>query len=141
MEHDAIVGKGLAGALEFLRIRRMLKKTVDWSGRSTEKKKSKLVGIFDEEESEEEDGIRIDRTNEYGRTLTPKEAFRRLSHAFHGKKPGLTKRNKRMRRYHKDLTVKKMSLNEMPLNSVGRMWDAQEKLQTPFLVLSGHYVI
>ncbi|PIN12774.1 U4/U6.U5 snRNP associated protein [Handroanthus impetiginosus] len=133
--HESAVGKGLAGALKLLKDRGTLKETIEWGGRNMDKKKSKLVGIYDNEGQKE---IRIDRTDEYGRILTPKEAFRLLSHKFHGKGPGKMKQEKRMRQYYEELKVKQMKNADTPSLSVERMREAQAKLQTPYLVLSGH---
>nr|GLL29199.1 SART-1 family protein DOT2 isoform X1 [Ipomoea trifida] len=133
--HEAAVGKGLSGALRLLKERGTLKETIEWGGRNMDKKKSKLVGIIDEEGPKE---IHIERTDEYGRILTPKEAFRLLSHKFHGKGPGKMKQEKRMRQYQEELKVKQMKNSDTPSQSVERMREAQEKLKTPYLILSGH---
>ncbi|KAL0338787.1 UNVERIFIED_CONTAM: SART-1 family protein DOT2 [Sesamum angustifolium] len=133
--HESAVGKGLAGALKLLKDRGTLKETIEWGGRNMDKKKSKLVGIYDNDAARE---IRIERTDEYGRILTPKEAFRLLSHKFHGKGPGKMKQEKRMRQYQEELKVKQMKNADTPSLSVERMREAQAKLQTPYLVLSGH---
>ncbi|KAL2503279.1 SART-1 family protein DOT2 [Forsythia ovata] len=133
--HESAVGKGLAGALKLLKDRGSLKETVEWGGRNMDKKKSKLVGIYDDDKAKE---IRIERTDEYGRILTPKEAFRLLSHKFHGKGPGKMKQEKRMRQYQEELKIKQMKNADTPSLSVERMRDAQAKLKTPYLVLSGH---
>lgn len=133
--HEAPVGKGLAGALKMLKERGSLKETVDWGGRNMDKKKSKLVGIYDDEGPKE---IHLERTDEYGRVQTPKEAFRVLSHKFHGKGPGKMKLEKRMKQYHYELKLKQMTSSEALPQSVERMRDAQAQLKTPYLVLSGH---
>lgn len=133
--HESAVGKGLAGALKLLKDRGTLKETIEWGGRNMDKKKSKLVGIYDNDGAKE---ILIERTDEYGRILTPKESFRLLSHKFHGKGPGKMKQEKRMRQYQEELKVKQMKNADTPSLSVERMKDAQAKLQTPYLVLSGH---
>ncbi|XP_052185071.1 SART-1 family protein DOT2 isoform X2 [Diospyros lotus] len=133
--HEAAVGKGLSGALKLLKDRGTLKETVEWGGRNMDKKKSKLVGIYDDSGQKE---IRIERTDEYGRILTPKEAFRLLSHKFHGKGPGKMKQEKRMRQYQEELKVKQMKNSDTPSLSVERMREAQAQLKTPYLVLSGH---
>lgn len=70
--------------------------------------------------------------------LTPKEAFRLLSHKFHGKGPGKMKQEKRMRQYQVEQKVKQMKNADTPSLSVDRMREAQAKLQTPYLVLSGN---
>uniref|UniRef100_A0A1D1XKA5 U4/U6.U5 tri-snRNP-associated protein 1 n=1 Tax=Anthurium amnicola TaxID=1678845 RepID=A0A1D1XKA5_9ARAE len=133
--HEVVVGKGLSGALKLLQERGTLKETVEWGGRTMDKKKSKLVGILDNEGSKE---IRIERTDEFGRIMTPKEAFRMLSHKFHGKGPGKAKQEKRMKQYEEELKLKQMKASDTPSMSVERMREAQARLKTPYLVLSGH---
>lgn len=155
--HEVAVGKGLSGALKLLKERGTLKETIDWGGRNMDKKKSKLVGIVDDDEPAqqvhqkkdrnrmkhlkekiyEEKDIRIERTDEFGRILTPKEAFRILSHKFHGKGPGKMKQEKRMKQFQEELKLKQMS-SDRPSQSVERMREAQAQLKTPYLVLSGH---
>lgn len=132
--HEAPLGKGISGALRLLKERGSLKETVDWGGRNTDKKKSKLVGINDPDEPKE---IRIERVDEFGRIMTPKEAFRKLSHAFHGKEPGKMKKEKRIKQAQEELKMKKMKNSDTPSLSVERMREAQSRLQTPYLVLSG----
>ncbi|KAG4401210.1 hypothetical protein GLYMA_07G220800v4 [Glycine max] len=138
--HEVAVGKGLSGALKLLKERGTLKESIEWGGRSMDKKKSKLVGIVDDEEKEAQKTreIRIERTDEFGRILTPKEAFRMISHKFHGKGPGKMKQEKRMKQYHEELKMKQMKSSDTPSLSVERMREAQARLQTPYLVLSGH---
>ncbi|KAH6825411.1 SART-1 family [Perilla frutescens var. hirtella] len=133
--HEPAVGKGLAATLNLLKGRGTLKETIEWGGRNMDKKKSKLVGIVGEGGTKE---IRIERTDEYGRILTPKEAFRLLSHKFHGKGPGKMKQEKRMRQYQEELKIKQMKNADTPSLSVARMREAQAKLKAPYLVLSGH---
>lgn len=133
--HEPAVGKGIAGALNLLKSRGTLKETIEWGGRNMDKKKSKLVGIVGGDGTKE---IRIERTDEYGRILTPREAFRILSHKFHGKGPGKMKQEKRMRQYMEELKIKQMKNADTPSLSVERMREAQAKLQAPYLVLSGH---
>lgn len=134
--HESSLGKGLSGALQLLKDRGTLKDTVEWGGRNMDKKKSKLVGIVSENDDKKE--IRIERTDEYGRILTPKEAFRLISHKFHGKGPGKMKQEKRMRQYYEELKVKQMNNADTPSMSVERMREAQSKMKKPYLVLSGH---
>ncbi|KAM3283032.1 SART-1 family protein DOT2 [Capsicum chacoense] len=129
------VGKGLAGVLKLLQERGTLKEDIDWGGRNMDKKKSKLVGIRGEDGKKE---INIERTDEYGRILTPKEAFRLLSHKFHGKGPGKMKQEKRMRQYQEELKIKQMKNSDTPSQSVERMRETQAQTRTPYIVLSGH---
>ncbi|KAL6213113.1 hypothetical protein ACLB2K_012560 [Fragaria x ananassa] len=167
--HEVAVGKGLSGVLKLLKERGNLKEGIEWGGRNMDKKKSKLLGIVDDDEEPkethtlrrrkdeqkdsrssghqkemrppkvyQEKDIHIERTDEFGRILTPKEAFRVLSHKFHGKGPGKMKQEKRMKQYHEELKLKQMKSSDTPSHSVERMRETQARLQTPYLVLSGH---
>ncbi|XP_061346512.1 SART-1 family protein DOT2 [Gastrolobium bilobum] len=138
--HEVAVGKGLSGALKLLKDRGTLKESIEWGGRNMDKKKSKLVGIIDDEgkESQKKKEIRIERTDEFGRILTPKEAFRMISHKFHGKGPGKMKQEKRMKQYQEELKMKQMKSSDTPSMSLERMREAQARLKSPYLVLSGH---
>lgn len=71
--HEVAVGKGLSGALKLLKDRGTLKETVEWGGRNMDKKKSKLVGIIDDDEAKDAHNkkeIRIERTDEFGRIVS-----------------------------------------------------------------------
>ncbi|KAL5205108.1 hypothetical protein ABZP36_009979 [Zizania latifolia] len=131
--HEAAVGKGLAGALKFLKERGTLNEGTDWGGRTTDKKKSKLAGIEDGPKD-----IRIERMDEFGRVMTPKEAFRDLSHKFHGKAPGKMKQERRQKKYQDELRTKRMISSDTPLMSAEKMREAQALSKTPYLVLSGN---
>ncbi|KAG8376348.1 hypothetical protein BUALT_Bualt09G0053800 [Buddleja alternifolia] len=131
--HEPALGKGLAGALGLLKDRGILKETVEWGGRNVDKKKSKLVGIYENDHGTKE--IRIERRDEFGRMLTPKEAFRQDSHKFHGKAPGKKKQEKHMRQYQEEL---KRRIADTPSLLLERMREAQAKSKKPYLVLNGH---
>ncbi|KAK2452605.1 SART-1 family protein DOT2 [Trifolium repens] len=138
--HEVAVGKGLSGALKLLKDRGTLKESIEWGGRNMDKKKSKLVGIVEDEgkEAPNKKEIHIERTDEFGRILTPKEAFRIISHKFHGKGPGKMKQEKRMKQFHEELKLKQMKSSDTPSLSVERMRETQARMKTPYLVLSGH---
>ncbi|KAL9223937.1 hypothetical protein vseg_000020 [Gypsophila vaccaria] len=133
--HEVPVGKGLSGALKLLQERGTLKETIEWGGRNMDKKKSKLAGIHDDEGPKE---IHLERRDEFGRVLTPKEAFRLISHKFHGKGPGKGKQEKRMKQYQDEQKLKQMTSSDVLPQSVERMREAQLQLKTPYLVLSGN---
>ncbi|XP_021891427.1 SART-1 family protein DOT2 isoform X2 [Carica papaya] len=137
--HEVPIGKGLSGALKLFKERGTLKESIEWGGRNMDKKKSKLVGIVDDDGNNDRfKDIRIERTDEFGRIMTPKEAFRMISHKFHGKGPGKMKQEKRMKQYQEELKLKQMKNSDTPSLSVERMREAQARLKTPYLVLSGH---
>ncbi|KAF2322444.1 hypothetical protein GH714_017074 [Hevea brasiliensis] len=71
--------------------------------KNAEKEKAKhLSQIFDEQ-------------------MTPKEAFRMISHKFHGKGPGKMKQEKRMKQYQEELKLKQMKNSDTPSLSVDQM--------------------
>lgn len=51
--HEVPVGKGLAGVMKLLKERGTLKETVEWGGRNMDKRKSKLIGIVDDDDLKE----------------------------------------------------------------------------------------
>lgn len=65
--HEVPMGKGLSGTLKLLKERGSLKESVEWGGRNMDKKKSKLVGIYEDGGEKE---IRIERTDEFGRIVS-----------------------------------------------------------------------
>ncbi|GAU26173.1 hypothetical protein TSUD_353960 [Trifolium subterraneum] len=127
VHHEVVVGKGLSGALKLLQDRGMLNESIEWGGRNMEKKKTKLVGINVEDEGKEEKQIHIERRDEFGRILTPKEAFRVFSHKFHGKGPNKIKQEKRMNQFRRELKLKQMKSSDTPSLSVERMKEAQAR--------------
>lgn len=70
--------------------------------------------------------------------MTPKEAFRKLSHKFHGKGPGKMKQEKRQKQFQEELKLKQMNAGDTPLMAMEKIRDAQAKLAAPYLVISGH---
>ncbi|KQJ84640.1 hypothetical protein BRADI_5g21993v3 [Brachypodium distachyon] len=120
------LARGLAGALKFLQERGTLNEGTNWGGRTTDKKKRSLVGIEDGPKE-----IRIERMDEFGRVMTPTEAFRDLSHKFHGKGPGKMKLEKRQKKYQDDLKTKQMKSSDTPLMFAEKMREAQARGQTP----------
>ncbi|GAV09409.1 hypothetical protein RvY_18956 [Ramazzottius varieornatus] len=72
-----------------------------------------------------------------GRSLSEKEAFRDLSHKFHGKTQGKTKTEKREKKVNELQMLKSMSSTDTPLNTVHKMKLKQQELQTPYILLSG----
>eukprot|EP00898_Chlorokybus_atmophyticus_P001200 jgi/Chlat1/2080/Chrsp17S02634 len=139
---ESLVGKGLAATLDLLRQKGELKKEVEWAGRTNDKKANKLVGVVDvvapDYSAQLEKRIRLDRLDEFGRQMTPKEAFRALSHKFHGKAPGKMKQAKRLKQWQEELKLKQMSASDTPLHSMAKIREEQERNHTPYLVLSGN---
>ncbi|XP_011299457.1 U4/U6.U5 tri-snRNP-associated protein 1 [Fopius arisanus] len=92
-------------------------------------------------EFKERDGFKPNPKLEYidddGHVLTPKEAFRYLSHKFHGKGPGKNKVEKRMKKAEQEVLMKRMSSTDTPLGTLNLLQAKQKETQSPFIVLSG----
>eukprot|EP00371_Babesia_bovis_P003273 XP_001611920.1 hypothetical protein [Babesia bovis T2Bo] len=86
LDYDEPMTTGIAGALAYLKDK----------GDIIEKKKD-LEGVGND--------ITLQYFDEYGRKMTPKEAFRQLSWKFHGKGPGLNKRERIIKRIEKGKSV------------------------------------
>lgn len=67
MIYEVFVGKGLFGVFKLLKDRGLFKEIIEWGGRNMDKKKSKLVGIYDDEGFKE---IYFERIDEYGRIVS-----------------------------------------------------------------------
>lgn len=89
-----------------------------------------------EEKSNYKPDVKIDYIDEKGHQMNEKEAFRYLSHRFHGKGSGKKKTEKRNKKYQEMETMQKMSSVDTPLNTVALLVEKQKKLQQPFVVLS-----
>ncbi|XP_051960514.1 U4/U6.U5 tri-snRNP-associated protein 1-like [Xyrauchen texanus] len=81
--------------------------------------------------------IKIEYVDESGRKLCPKEAFRQLSHRFHGKGSGKMKTERRMKKQDEEALLKKMSSSDTPLGTVALLQEKQKSQKTPYIVLSG----
>jgi U4/U6.U5 tri-snRNP-associated protein 1 len=53
------------------------------------------------------DGVKLDYRDEFGRLLTKKEAFRRISYRFHGHAPGKKKQEKRLKQIKEEIAQQK----------------------------------
>ena len=81
--------------------------------------------------------VAIEYVDDRGRVLSAKEAFRKLSHRFHGKGSGKTKQEKRMKKIQEEETMKHMSSTDTPLNTVAMMKSKLKTESSPYIVLSG----
>lgn len=105
---------------------------VEQHGRALDKRtKSNVDGA-------DEDGIRLNYTDEAGRDLTPKEAFRLMCHKFHGKGPGKNKRETRLRQTLRTRRLKEMAVDDTPLGAVSALRSETERTGVAHVVLSGN---
>jgi len=74
--------------------------------------------------------------DEYGRTLTPKEAWKALSHKFHGKGSGKMKTEKRLKKIAEEKKQAAMASGDTPLSMNRAFQIRQEKTGQAHFVLS-----
>ncbi|KAI3896507.1 hypothetical protein MKW92_004038 [Papaver armeniacum] len=96
------------------------------------------VGLGVGDRGSRNDGKMQSAKEEQVQSMTPKEAFRNISHKFHGKGPGKMKQEKRQKQYQEEMKLKQMKNSDTPSQSMERMREAQARMRTPYLVLSGH---
>ncbi|XP_044754550.1 U4/U6.U5 tri-snRNP-associated protein 1 [Coccinella septempunctata] len=82
--------------------------------------------------------VKLEYIDDDGRILNSKEAFRYLSHKFHGKGPGKNKVEKRIKKNVQEQLMKKMSSTDTPLGTLNMLQAKQKESQSPYVVLSGN---
>uniref|UniRef100_A0ABM5F3C3 U4/U6.U5 tri-snRNP-associated protein 1 n=1 Tax=Pogona vitticeps TaxID=103695 RepID=A0ABM5F3C3_9SAUR len=160
LDEEPIVNRGLAAALMLCQNKGLLETTVQKVARVKAPKTlpSAVYCIEDKmaiddkysrreeyrgftQDFKEKDGykpdVKIEYVDETGRKLTPKEAFRQLSHRFHGKGSGKMKTERRMKKLDEEALLKKMSSSDTPLGTVALLQEKQKAQKTPYIVLSG----
>lgn len=81
--------------------------------------------------------VKLEYYDDNGRPLTPKEAFRFMSHKFHGKASGKMKTEKRVKKQQDEMALQKMNSGDTPLNTAALLIEKQKNAQSPFVILSG----
>ncbi|KAI9338145.1 SART-1 family-domain-containing protein [Obelidium mucronatum] len=80
--------------------------------------------------------VNIKYNDEYGRNLTQKEAFRLLSHKFHGKGSGKMKTEKRLLKMDEEAKLNKMKSADTPLQTASALLEKTKIAKTAHLVLA-----
>lgn len=81
--------------------------------------------------------VKLEYIDDGGRLLNAKEAFRYLSHKFHGKGSGKGKVDKRHKKVEQQVKLKQMSSTDTPLSTLKLLQEKQRELQSPYILLSG----
>jgi len=81
--------------------------------------------------------VHLDYVDEHGRELSQKEAFRQLSHRFHGKASGKRKTEKRERKFEQAELMRQTSSTDTPLGTVQMLRQKQKSEKSAYLILSG----
>ena len=98
-----------------------------WDGRTNDKKPLALqrareaAALPSGEHEGKKFDFNLDKYDEFGRKMTPKEAFRDLCHKFHGIEPGKGKKDKRLRQYQEEMKQKKLAEKLAEEGAVGSM--------------------
>merc|ERR1712079_647937 len=87
-----------------------------------------------------EPSVNLEYIDDSGRSMTSKEAFRYLSHKFHGKGSGKLKTEKRQKKVMEESLMKNMSSTDTPLNTLGKLRQKQKDSATPYVILTGNKV-
>ncbi|KAF9111556.1 hypothetical protein BGX27_004746 [Mortierella sp. AM989] len=80
--------------------------------------------------------VKLEYIDESGNRLNTKEAFRQLSHAFHGKTSGKMKTEKRMKKLEDEKRLMGMSSTDTPLNMVSAFQERQKAAGSAHIVLA-----
>ena len=93
-----------------------------------------------QEKKDYKPNVKLEYIDDSGRKLNQKEAFRHLSHKFHGKGSGKLKSEKRMKQIDEKNMIIGMSSTDTPLNTLAKLRDRQKQAATPYVILSGNKV-
>lgn len=82
-------------------------------------------GVLRSEYDQKPPSKKIEYKDEHGRSLTPKEAFKLLSHKFHGKAPGKLKVEKLLKKIQTEKAVLAKQVASIPSTNVEMMEKAR----------------
>ncbi|KAN0064087.1 hypothetical protein ACQY0O_003251 [Thecaphora frezii] len=80
--------------------------------------------------------VEIAYHDEFGRTLNAREAWKQLSHVFHGKKPGAKKQEKRLKRIEDEKKRERMAAGDTPTGMLEAFQKRAERTGQAHMVLS-----
>ncbi|KAI7867582.1 SART-1 protein [Spinellus fusiger] len=80
--------------------------------------------------------VKLEYVDEHGRQMNTKEAFRFMSHKFHGKTSGKTKTEKRLQKVEEEMKLNMMSSTDTPLNLASALLEKQQRSGAAHVVLS-----
>jgi U4/U6.U5 tri-snRNP-associated protein 1 len=145
---EKALGSGLAGALAFLKERGELGRPVEWAGRTNDSRdsyftaamggyKDVFTGGRNETQLATDVEVALTKRDEFGRVLTPKEAFRQLCHRFHGIQPSKNTREKRAKQVAKEMDQRRAATGDAEPELLVGARVMQQQTATPYIVLSG----
>ncbi len=110
--------------------------------RQKERERERELSRFDRDSSFTEKkgytpNVKIEYVDDSGRVLNTKEAFRFMSHKFHGRGSGKKKLDKRMKKIKDEHFMSRASSVDTPLKTLSMLQSKQQQAHTPYIVLSG----
>jgi len=90
-----------------------------------------------QEKADYKPNVKLEYIDDEGRRLNQKEAFRYMSHKFHGKGSGKLKSEKRQKKMEEEHLMKTMSSTDTPLQTLEKLRKRQQEGATPFVILTG----
>lgn len=101
---EPLVSRGVASTLRLLMDRGVI------GGNAIDKKDTSKENIREKKAPI----VHLEYKDEHGRNLTPKEAFKLLSHKFHGKMPGKMKTEKLLKKIQTEKAIQSKSSSLLP---------------------------
>mmetsp|Transcript_5890 Transcript_5890/g.17695 ORF Transcript_5890/g.17695 Transcript_5890/m.17695 type:complete len:537 (-) Transcript_5890:3725-5335(-) len=127
---------GIASALDHFRLIGDLKATSEQVGRAKDQRLDK--SFVDSAGPRAGKEVKLSYVDEFGRELTPREAFRRQCYVFHGKGPSRKKKEKQLKKFLDEMKMKQKSTgDDTPLASVAALKEETKGSGQAFVVLSG----
>lgn len=99
----------------------------------SDNKKKTSKSIIDQDYNPQ---IELKYYDENGRLLDSKEAYKELSHQFHGKTSGKQKTEKKLKKLEQEKSIKIMSYTDTPLNTSLALKEKQKSLGSAHVVIS-----
>jgi len=94
------------------------------------------LSAFQEKEGYKPD-FKLDYVDDKGMEMNAKEAFRFLSHKFHGKTSGKNKTDKRLKKLEQESKIRQMASTDTPLNTLKMFQERQKAAKSAYVVLTG----
>merc|ERR1712187_70837 len=137
------IGWSVWSALSLMRDRRLLNPSgIEYVGRNNNNKRyqdlvntsTELRNVQENERLRYVDGA-LRRTDEFGRVLTAKEAFREICYHFHGKGPSKNRQHKRINQYITEILSKNKLTSSLAIKQAEKTLEIQKKYKTPYILL------
>ncbi|KAI9302411.1 SART-1 protein [Cunninghamella echinulata] len=106
------------------------------SERQKEREERDRLREFEQRMANYKPDVKLEYIDDQGNSLKTKEAFRFMSHKFHGKTSGKGKTEKRLQKMEEERKLNMMSSTDTPLNLAGALLERQQKTGNAHVVLS-----